>query len=347
MRGMVDWLATWPGGAVPVPPPPVWLIVVFYALLVPALIPLLGAGTRWLVWIGRVAVALLILWLPFQREVDRSLASGGEVKVTLLAVGAGQCAVVQPPSGRTVLIDAGSTSLVDVMGKCLGPYLRHSRCTQIDTVMISHANLDHFSGVSELAEAYGVREVLTGAHFKRFSFGNPPAEEMLSALDRMERPPRRLSPGDHTPLGADTEIEVLWPPPDQRYAYHFSVNDVSLVLKLTHAGKSILFPGDIQDPAMKELLKKPERLKADVLIAPHHGSGEGFTEQFVNAVDPRWIVSSNDRTLTNKQRAFETMIGGRPLYRTNTCGSVTVTITREGEVRVEPFWDVPPVRGRP
>ena len=346
MRGMVDWLATWPGGAVPVPPPPLWLIVVFYLLLVPALMKSLAPSTRWLIWIGRVTVLLLILWLPFQREVERSLTSGGEVKVTLLAVGAGQCAVVQPPSGRTVLIDAGSMSLADLMGKCLGPYLRHSRCTEIDTVMISHANLDHFSGVAELAQAYGVREVLTGPHFKRHSAGNPQAEEMLAALDRMERPPRRLSPGDHTPLGAETEIEVLWPPPDQRYGYHHSANDVSLVLKLTHAGRSILFPGDIQDPAMKELLKRPGRLKADVLVAPHHGSGEEYTERFVKAVDPKWIISSNDRTLTNKQRAFETMIGARPLYRTNLCGSVTVTLSREGEVRVEPFWDAPPLTGR-
>lgn len=344
MRGVVDWLATWPGGSVPVPPPPWWLVLIFYALLLPMLMKNLGMGTRVWLWVGRATAAALILFFPLQRALDRSLSPGGEVKVTLLAVGAGQCAVVQPPSGRTVLIDAGSTSLSDLTGKCLGPFLRHGRCTEIDTVMISHANVDHFSAVTDLVEGYAVREVLTGAHFARHSVGNPAAEEMLAALDRVERPPRRLSPGDHTPLGADTEIEVLWPPPDQRYGYQLIANDASLVLKLTHAGRSILFPGDIQDPAMKELLTKPERLKADVLVAPHHGSGETLTKQFVQAVGPSVIVSSNDRTLTNKQRAFESMTGGLPVYRTHRCGSITVTLTRDGEIRVKPFWDVPPVR---
>ena len=46
---------------------------------------------------------------------------------------------------------------------------------------------------------------------------------------------------------------------------------------------------------MRELLKTPELLKADVLIAPHHGSCEDATEAFVRAVGPTHILATTAR----------------------------------------------------
>jgi competence protein ComEC len=334
MRWAVDGLARWPGADVPVPPPALWLIAAFYLLLLTAMLPRLRPGLRWCLRAGRVAPCLVMLVLPLQRGLAQ-LAPEGETRVTLLAVGAGQCAVVQPPSGRTVLVDAGSSSLSDLVGKCLGPFLRHARCTEVDTIVMSHGDYDHISAVEELVRGYGVREVWTSPQLVRHAAPGSQVQELLAALDRMERTPRLLAPGDRTPLGRDTSVEVLWPPPDAKLSQ--ATNDACLVIKLTHAGRSILFPGDIQDLAMRELLRDPAKLKSDVLVAPHHGSSESLTPAFVRAVDPQYVVSSNDRTLTNKQREFERMIGSRPLYRTNRCGAITIVITREGELRVEPF----------
>jgi competence protein ComEC len=306
----------------------------FYLLVLTAMLPRLRPGLRWCLRAGRVAPCLVMLVLPLQRGLAR-LSPEGETRVTLLAVGAGQCAVVQPPSGRTVLVDAGSSSLTDLVGKCLGPFLRHTRCTEVDTIVMSHGDYDHISAVEEVVRGYGVREVWTSPQLVRHAAPGSQVQELLASLDRMERTPRLLAPGDRTPLGRDTSVEVLWPPPDARLSQ--TTNDACLVIRLTHAGRSILFPGDIQDLAMRELLRDPARLKSDVLVAAHHGSSESLTPAFVRAVDPQYIVSSNDRTPTNKQREFEHMIGNRLLYRTNRCGAITIVITREGELRVEPF----------
>jgi competence protein ComEC len=257
------------------------------------------------------------------------------VRVTLLAVGAGQCAVVEPPSGRVMLIDAGSSSLSDLVAKCLGPYLRYRGCTNLDTIILSHADYDHYSATAELADAYDVREVLTGAMFAKHAEGNPPAEFMLKRLDELQRPPRVLEPGQRIPLGADTALEVLWPPKDRE---GYAANDVSLVVRLTHAGKSVLFSGDIQNDAMRGLMaSQPERLKSDVLVAPHHGSSEAMTDEFVAAVNPGVIVSSNDRSLSRKQVDFERLIGDRRLLRTHTSGAITIDIDAGGAVSVTPF----------
>ena len=84
-------------------------------------------------------------------------------------------------------------------------------------------------------------------------------------------------------------------------------------------------------------MKNPDLLKSDVLIAPHHGSSEVTTPAFIRAVDPRIVLSSNDRTLTGKQRRFDPMVAGRTLYRTHLCGAITLRIRANGDMKVETF----------
>lgn len=335
MRQMVEWLAGLPWGDVPVPPPPVFLILLFYVLLLPMMWPCHRASLRWCLRGGRVALIGLILFLPFTAGFTAPTSGAGTTRVTLLSVGAGQCAVVEPPSGRTVLIDAGSTGMSDLVSRCLGLYLRHRRCTSVDTIVVSHANYDHFSAVAEIVDVYGVREVLTSSRFAEHAPGNAAAESMLVSLSEAQRPPREVSPGERIPIGRETYLEILWPP--REMPAFVEANDASLVLKLTHAGGSILFTGDIQDAAMAELLKSPERLRADVLVAPHHGSAERLTRRFIDAVAPRHIVSSNDRTLTAKQREFDRLASRRGLLRTHRAGAVMITFDEKGTVEVAPM----------
>jgi competence protein ComEC len=284
---------------------------------------------------ARVTMIGLLLWLPYETDLARRRPAAGSVRVTLLAVGAGQCAVVEPPSGRVMLIDAGSTSLSDLVSKCLGPYLRHRGCTNVDTVILSHADYDHYSAAAEVAGAYDVREVLTGPLFAYHAEGNPPATFMLRRFDELQRPPRVLEPGQRIPLAADTVLEVLWPPADRE---SYAANDVSLVLRLTHAGKSILFAGDIENAAMRELLASDVgKLKSDVLVAPHHGSSESLTDEFLAAVHPQVIVSSNDRTLSRRQVEFEALVARVPLLRTHTSGAITIEVSEDGALTVTPF----------
>jgi competence protein ComEC len=139
--------------------------------------------------------------------------------------------------------------------------------------------------------------------------------------------------GDHLQLTRDVAIDVLWPPAD----CNFNCNNTGLVLKLSYAGRTVLFPADIQVDAMRELLKSPAQLKADVLVAAHHGSSEKTTPAFVNAVNPQFIISSNGSPLTEKQKLFDLMIGKRPLYRTSNCGAITLHLARDGTLSVETF----------
>ena len=332
LRHVVAWLVHVPGADLPIAQPPLPEILLFYCLLA---VPMISWPRQRLracarcVPAGACAMLALPLLLGF---VGQSTPRGG-VRITLLSVGAGQCAVVEPAGGGIVLLDAGSSSFSDPLRTCIGPFLRHEGRWSIDSIWLSHGDYDHISAVRQLVPEYGAREVLTSPHFRRHAHESKPCESLLALLDRSRHPPRLIIAGDRISLGNGIDVQVLWPLAD----CPFNSNNTGLVLRLTCCGRSILFPADIQEPAERELLRHPERLRSDVLVAPHHGSAEPTTDEFVRAVDPKVILSSNGERLTMKQRLFETEVGGRPLYRTNRCGAITVTIDRDGKIDVIPY----------
>jgi competence protein ComEC len=55
---------------------------------------------------------------------------------------------------------------------------------------------------------------------------------------------------------------------------------------------SVLLPGDIEKRSESRLLQSSGNLRADILIAPHHGSRTSSTPEFVHAVAPGLTVFS-------------------------------------------------------
>ena len=340
MRWAVEHLALLPGSDVPVPPPASLLMAVFYLLVLSALLSNVGPGMRWILRTSRVAAAGCVVILPLGRELDRRLSDPGETRITVLAVGAGQCAVVQPPGGRTVLVDAGSSSLADLVGRCLGPFLRHTRCTQIDTVVMSHGDWDHVSGVEDVVR--GVRRPrgldqrrLHVPRLPRLPAGRPAGSPFPAGA----RPPRVMSPGDVAPLGRDTFVEVLWPPTGAAASPHPGRVERRL-------------PGRQADP------RRPQRPLPRRHPGPRHAGtaqGPGQTQVRRPGRRPPRQQRIPDGRVRERRRPgvrrqlqrphFEQQAAASsksssatvPSYRTNRCGAITIVISREGELRVETF----------
>ncbi|HEY7090224.1 MAG TPA: DNA internalization-related competence protein ComEC/Rec2 [Tepidisphaeraceae bacterium] len=334
MRHVVDWLATFPGADVPLPAPPIWMIGLYYLLLILALrVPWPNTALRWTARLVAIAGAIFLTVLPFREGLASMRAHAGDLKVTLLAIGAGQTCVIEPPGADAVLVDAGAQAMSDVLRKVLGPFLRHEGRRDIGAIFISHANIDHFSAVADAVAAYDVNDIYVVPQFRKQSIDNPPAEHLLRTLDGMDRPPKNVSVGKSFDLGGGARLEVVWPPADSP----FDANNTSLVLKLTFAGRSVLFTGDIQGDAERALIRSPHQIRADVLVAPHHGSFENTTDEFVASVSPRTIVCSNDRTLSGKQRAFDREMQDRVVFRTHTSGAITIRISPAGQIEIERY----------
>ncbi len=333
LRHAMAFFAHLPGADIPVASPPVWLILFYYAMICLPLLPASGRMIRWSIRCSPVAACAMLLLMPYLMGFARLGILGGTLRVTLLSVGAGQCAVAELPGNGTIALDAGSSTLTDPFHTCLNPFLHHEARGFIDTIFLSHGDFDHISAAADAWNEGIAGQVITTPYFRRHAAGSVPCQYLLDLLDHGHHPPAEVTAGQTFDFGNDARATVLWPPK----TCQMNSNNAGMVLRLTYGGRSILFPADIQDPAMRELLKSPDKLKSDVLVAAHHGSSETLTAAFVRAVDPSVIISSDAGRLTKKQRDFEDLIELRPLYRTSRCGAIEVDVERGGKVTVKPF----------
>jgi len=341
MRHGVDWLSRIPGSDVVFPQPPPWLLAAYYGVLILFLIPRPPEESQSapapvqpryigvLRYSPLAALALLLGW--FAAHLPGRPMS--ETRLTVLAVGAGHCAVVRLASGAVVLVDGGSSSMSDPARACILPALRRMGVRRIEAVFISHADMDHVNALADVARHIEISQVLVGPAFAQQTREYRAAQELAEVLSRQGRPSVPVARGSRIGLDDSTFIDVLWPPADAQ----LSANDSSLVLRLCTAGGSVLFPGDAERAAQRGLLSRPESLRADVLIAPHHGSPQPVLAELLNAIAPRLIVVSSDRPDVFRRRAFEKLAGGRRVVYTGESGAVTVTLRPAGPMRAETF----------
>jgi competence protein ComEC len=335
MRHMVDWLAMLPGSDVPLPTNSLLFVAIYYALLFIPFLPVARPRLRSTCRLAPGLAVMMFALIPLTGGAN-SAPRDGSLRVTLLAVGAGQCSVMEMPDGRVMILDAGSSSLADPVRRCIAPFLRARGHAHVDEIWLSHGDYDHTGAAAELIRAYRVPRLAISTEFDDHAAENPSNETLIATLQERHVAIQQFHRSERVTVGKDVTLDILWPPESAAY----NSNNTGLVLKLTYARRTILFPADIQQPALAALLKSPDALRCDVLIAPHHGSAEPATGAFVRAADPLYIVSSNDRTLSQKQRQFDRLVADRSLLRTNRCGAVTIEIDRNGGVTVTPF--VPP-----
>lgn len=198
--------------------------------------------------------------LPLFSPVDRAPKQGFEL--TALDVGQGLAIVVRT-SNHSLLFDAGPAfdAGFDAGESVVVPYLLSQGVTRLDRMMISHTDLDHRGG------APAVRRLMTVGDEMGALAGEPCRQGQSWEWD-----------GVH--------FEVLNGPMPG-----LSINNGGCVLKIESPEYSALLPADIEKKAEQRLLQEmPERLRADVLIAPHHGSKTSSTEAFVQAVNPAVVI---------------------------------------------------------
>jgi competence protein ComEC len=216
-------------------------------------------------------------------------ASSDDAQFDLLAVGAGQCAVLQTPDGKTYLLDAGTRSGFDAYHRVLAPFLHEMRLPDPRTAFVSHANTDHYNVLPDLARTGALKTLYLCDYFGRGESPFAASNRALELLHSEGVVVRRLHRGDGLDLDERTRIDVLWPPVGRS---NMSSNDTSLVLRVSCDEKRLLAPGDLDEFSQAELLKNPDQLRADVLVLPHHGGWARTLPAFINAVRPSIILIS-------------------------------------------------------
>ena len=92
--------------------------------------------------------------------------------------------------------------------------------------------------------------------------------------------------GDRLNIEKDLYFDILWPVVNQ--ILENPLNNNSIVCKLKYKSFSMMFTGDIEEIAEKQILKEYKNnlqlLKSTILKVGHHGSKTSSTQEFVEAV---------------------------------------------------------------
>ncbi len=285
--------------------------------------------------IGVVAAALLATYAWAVRPAP---APEG-LRLHALAVGNGMAVLVRGPGGRNLLYDCGSLSRSRPGEALIVPALRAMGIRRLDALVLSHANLDHYNGVVDVAQAMTVGQVYVPRQFLAAADAGGLPGKLLGDLRQLDVPVGVLAGGDRIPGLGPITADVLWPPSSANADAGTKTNDASLVVRISFGGKKILLTGDIERTPQSALMTGwPDAIRADVLVLPHHGNETTLDPAFVEAVAPQVAIASTGdparlpdstnaaQTSTNTQTIAVNMY----MVDTHTHGMITVDLLPQG-----------------
>jgi competence protein ComEC len=207
------------------------------------------------------------------------------------------------------------------------PILQARGFSSIDLVLISHGDNDHAGSLPQLLKGIEVSKVLTNKNSCR------------QGLDINWQGLR---------------IEALWPD----NALKYNDNNGSCVIKVSSQYHSILLPGDIDKSIEKHMVElHQEKLQADILLAPHHGSNSSSSTDFIQAVGADYVIFSQgfmNRWRFPRQEVLERFIqvneymkSQNKIYTTSDSGQVSfimsIDLPKSIQVKtyrqdIYPYW---------
>ncbi len=322
LEATVQWSESIPGSYQWIAGPTDAMLLFFYGGLSAVLFSrfLRRHSLRWIMVIALVT----IVWnwaLPNSRQE--------ELRCTFLSVGHGSCVVIELPDGKVWLYDVGSIAGPDVVVEAVSEYLWKHRIQRLDSVFVSHADVDHFNGLPQLLDRFRVGEVVCSPTLLRV---NEAAVDLLEqAIHARGIPFRTVSEGSELVPDAETggivRATVLHPPVE---GVTGTDNANSLVLRLDYQGRTILLTGDIEFAGLDAVIDN-HGLSADVAMAPHHGSHRSDPERFVRWCAAQVVVISAgaQHDIEPVCAMFDTLPNTRAVHTTRD-GAIQVVIDSHG-----------------
>ena len=252
------------------------------------------------------------------------LPAAGVVDIRVLDVGQGLATIIKLPGKKYVIYDAGSDANQRNGERTLAQIAAHiEKGSEIELLVLSHTDADHITAAATVILNYKVKKILwTGYERGMVKPGEGPTIH-YKALTRAltQRPDTEnvnlnerdsiISPGNNFKIGEATftflcgfnkplpEWNLLEPSP--------MLNSVSIVMKLTYGGRSVLFCGDAVGKANGETETPPiatekylienaaHLLASEVIIPAHHGASNGSSIPFVKLVNPKSAIFAAGR----------------------------------------------------
>ena len=179
----------------------------------------------------------------------------GELNVTMLDVGQGECVGIETREHHVYLVDAGSTSKKKTGQYQIIPWLKYIGTRSVEGIFITHWDEDHISALGELLEwSKSSRVKIRRIFLPDVALKDEVLETLLQQIEEANVSVEYLSAGEHMTDGA-LQISCLHPyakkVPEDR-------NDASLVLRLSQGDFQMLLTGDLEKSGEDWLVEQPQ-----------------------------------------------------------------------------------------
>ena len=180
----------------------------------------------------------------------------GELNVTMLDVGQGECVGIETREHHVYLVDAGSTSKKKTGQYQIIPWLKYIGTRSVEGIFITHWDEDHISAVGELLDwSKSSRVKIRHIFLPNVALKDEALETLLQQIEEVEVPVEYLSAGECMTDGA-LQISCLHPyakkVPEDR-------NDASLVLRLSQGDFQMLLTGDLEQSGEDWLVEQAQQ----------------------------------------------------------------------------------------
>lgn len=246
----------------------------------------------------------------------------GNLQIHFIDVGQADSILIKQDNNY-MLIDGGNNEDGDMLVK----YLKEQGVEKLDYIIATHPHEDHIGGLDDVLNEFDTDLVLMPDKItttKTF-------EDFLLAIKN--RQDVKNKNGENVTLKKVPKLEekynlgnasfVIYAPNSSSYD---ELNDYSIVIKLSFGNNAFLFTGDAEKLSEKEMLDKNYDLKADVLKIGHHGSSTSTSDEFLEAVSPKYAVLSvgedNSYNLPKKTVMDKFKNNNIPVYRTDEQGTI-------------------------
>ena len=331
-ENLCEFFLKFPASRIVAGKPEIWKIIIYFVCLMIAVFVLRSERKRRVhsckniiiaICIMVISVALLMMPLYFPRGIS----------VTMLDVGQGDCIFVRGPTGKTYLIDGGSSDLNKVSQYQMEPFLKAQGVGKIDYVFVSHGDNDHISGIMGMIERMDVGVYIETIVFPDDEFWDGKIKALAKLA--MSKGIRVVTILEGQKVVEDGMIFKCLAPISEGVingnGYEDS-NVASMILALRYKEFDMLFTGDVEGTGEKVLVEVLAEdygdVRWDVLKVAHHGSKNSSSEMLLEEVSPLYSVISAGRNNSYGHPHEETvdrlLAVGSQVWSTQDYGAITI-----------------------